>query len=395
MLSKPMLISTWKASRDSKSNPGRPGIDDVTARQFSAKLDSNISDIVRRLSARQFGFSKLRAVFLPKPDTEKERVICIPTVRDRLVQRAIAGHLAANRRFKIENRSSFGYVRGLGPQHAIKRVLQLRSKYEWCLKTDIQSFFDKIPRQPLKEKVAQALRGNSLEPLILRAIDCEVKTTAENREKITKQGLVPGLGIRQGMPLSPLLANFALADFDRHVEGRRINMVRYADDLVLFFRTKDEAREGHKYIGLLLKTFQLSIPEIADGSKSKIVSRSDALDFLGREIVPLGSGGSFVAKVGRRQIDKITMRLRRDYSFAKRSSEGKNFQETVFDLSKSMAAYLGIYRDAFNYLDFSDEMRGLGRSLIVSIFQDLFGREILSSLNPRVEGFWVCQFWMT
>ena len=85
------------------------------------------------------------------------------------------------------------------------------------------------------------------------------------------------------MPLSPILANLALAEFDNQVEHRRIGMVRYADDLVLFFRTKEEAEEGRHYVKLLLATFQLSIPEIASGSKTKIVSRSDSLEFLGRE----------------------------------------------------------------------------------------------------------------
>lgn len=65
-------------------------------------------------------------------------------------------------------------------------------------------------------------------------------------------------------------------------------MVRYADDLVLFFRNKEDALDGRKYLKLLLATFELSIPEIATDSKTKIISRSDPLDFLGREIVHLG-----------------------------------------------------------------------------------------------------------
>jgi RNA-directed DNA polymerase len=387
ILSKAALFNAWKSSRDSTTKAGRPGIDNVTARQFSAKLDSNLDDIARCLREGRYGFSKLRAVFIPKQSSDSERVICIPTVRDRLVQRAIGEHLTSRSVFPINNSSSFGFIRGLGPQSAIKRALELRSKYDWCLKTDIQSFFDKISRPYLKTKVTQALRGNSLESLIFKAIDCEVKTSTENRERLRKQNLTTGLGIRQGMPLSPLLANLTLADFDKHIEHRRIGMVRYADDLVLFFRTKEEAEEGRQYIRLLLATFQLSIPEIANGSKTKIVSRSDPLEFLGREIVFLGSTNSFVARVGERQTNKIKDRLTSEFSFKKRTTDGKNLQDTIVDLSKSIAAYLGIYKDAFNYSQFEAELRGSGRSIVAAIFQDLFGYESLWSLTPEGKKF--------
>lgn len=386
ILSKPALFEAWKASRDSTSVPGRPGIDNVSARQFSAKLDSNLDHIARCLRDGRYGFSRLRAVFIPK-DSDKERVICIPTISDRLVQRAINKHLTAKSAFPIKNDSSFGFIKGLGSKIAINRVLQLRNNYDWCLKTDIQSFFDRVPRLHLKARVTQALRGSSLESLVLEVIDCEVKSTSEVAQKLRKQGLVPGLGIRQGMPLSPLLSNLALADFDKQIERRNIKMVRYADDLVLFFRTKDEAQEGHHYIKLLLATFALSIPEIANGTKTKLVSRSDSFEFLGREIVFLDSADSFVARVSEKQMVKIKGRLARDFSFRNRSAAGKTFQDTIVDLSKSIAAYLGIYKDAFNYPQFEAEMKGLGRSLVAAIFQDLFGLENLQSLTPEARRF--------
>jgi len=218
-------------------------------------------------------------------------------------------------------------------------------------------------------------------------VDPEVKMTSENSERLRKQGLSAGVGIRQGMPLSPLLANLALVDFDKHVEDRRIGMVRYADDLVLFFRTREEAEEGRHYIKLLLATFELSIPEIENGSKTRIISRSDPLDFLGREIVFLGSSNSFVARVGKRQIEKIRGRLTNEFSFKSRSADGRNLQDTIVDLSRSIAAYLGIYRDAFNYSQFETELKGVRRSIIAAIFQDLFGQETLQSLTPAGKEF--------
>src|SRR6185312_8383088 len=102
---------------------------------------------------------------------------------------------------------------------------------------------------------------------------------------------------RQGMPLSPLLANLALADFDHEIADQKIQMVRYADDLILFFESKDAARQGKNLVEEELQKVQVTIPEIAEGSKTAIVHRSEPLQFLGREIVYLGSEHRFVARV--------------------------------------------------------------------------------------------------
>ena len=383
ILSKAALLEAWANSRDSTTKAGRPGTDNESARQFGANLDSNLDYIARQLRDGRYGFSKLRVVFLPKPDSDVERVICIPTVRDRLVQRAIGEHITSKSIFPIYNSSSFGFIKGLGPHDAIRRTLQLRKNYQWCLKTDIQSFFDKISRPLLKKQISKALNGNSLEALVLKAVDCEAKSTSQNKERLRKQGLTAGVGIRQGMPLSPLLANLALAEFDKYIEKRRIGMVRYADDLVLFFRTKDEAEDGRQFIKLLLDTFHLSIPDIAEESKTKIVSKSDPLDFLGREIVFLGAANSFVARVNERQISKIKDKLTREFSFENRAKDESNLQDTIIDLSRSVAAYLGIYKDAYNYRSLEAELKGLRRSVLTSIFRDLFGYECLQALSPK------------
>ncbi len=314
-------------------------------------------------------------------------MICIPTVRDRLVQRVIGQYISAKKLFPIFNSSSFGFIKDRGTREAIEAALKLRERYDWCLKTDIEAFFDKVPRRYLKQCVCECLKVHSLTPLIHNAIDCEAKVTPENRQKLIKQGVKSGIGIRQGMPLSPLLANLALADFDRQISNRKIEMVRYADDLVLFFKNKDDAQAGQKLIKELLQRIQLTIPEIADGSKTVIISRSDPLSFLGREILHLDLENKFVARVATKQIDKIKGRLSDDYSFEHRLKLDKSFQDTIVDLSKSISSYLGIYKDAYNYIYFESELRGQARAIIVKIFKDLFGQQALSALTPDGQKF--------
>ena len=195
------------------------------------------------------------------------------------------------------------------------------------------------------------------------------------------------------MPLSPLLANLALAGFDREVERRRIRMVRYADDLALFFRTKEEANEGRQFITLLLATYKLSIPEIAEGSKTKIISRSDPLNFRTRNCISWLTGylcSQSRHKAGREDQSPTAKRV-----FIWRSLlRGKEFSgDDRRPFKNPIAAYLGIYKDAFNYPAFEAELRGLARLIVVKIFQDLFGQEALNSLSPEGRRFLGMGIW--
>jgi RNA-directed DNA polymerase len=146
ILSKEALRAAWKLSRDSSANAARAGIDGITAQTFAANLDSNLAGLAKRLRSGSWGPTSLRSAFIPKEDSNKERMICIPTVADRLVQRAIVRYLARTQRLPIYNVSSFAFIEDLGTIAAIRRAVELRNQHEWCLKTDIQTFFDNIQR---------------------------------------------------------------------------------------------------------------------------------------------------------------------------------------------------------------------------------------------------------
>src|ERR1700722_12881057 len=231
LLSKKKLHSAWQASRDRSADAGRPGIDNVSAVRFAANLDHNLATLAARIRQGKYGPSPLRPVFVPKPNSEKERMICIPTVCDRLVQRAILEYLVTNKKLPIYNPLSFGFIQGRGTQAAIKAAIDLRRVHGWCLKTDIESFFDRIPRQYLKERLKASLGNHSLVPIISRVIDCEIKPLPFQHAKIEKFGM---------------------------------KMVRYADDLAFFFESKKKAKAGHVFVKGLLESLELTIPELSD-----------------------------------------------------------------------------------------------------------------------------------
>jgi RNA-directed DNA polymerase len=355
--------------------------------QFAARLDSNLKFTADELRFGRYGPSRLRPVLIPKANSDKERLICIPTVRDRVVQRAVANYLVTNKSFPIYNSSSYGFIKGRGTQLAIDQANALRNCYDWCLKTDIEAFFDRIPRQYLKRRVSVALGRHSLVGLISKVVDCEIKADTSVKSKLRKQGVMLGVGIRQGMPLSPILANLALSEFDRRVEQAGMKMIRYADDILMFFSSKDAATEGHQFVKSELKKLELGIPDLSQQSKTAIIAPRQPVEFLGRELIYLGSEDGFVANVSRRQIAKIKARLESDFNYDTRRQARSDFQETMVDLSHSVSAYLGIYKDAHNFFLLESELRTTMRGITAGILTDIFGENALDRVSSDAKEF--------
>jgi hypothetical protein len=190
-----------------------------------------------------------------------------------------------------------------------------------------------------------------------------------------------GTGVRQGMPLSPILANLVLSEFDNRIEKQGMKMVRYADDIAVFFRTKQEAQEGHKIVSETLARIRLSIPGLNDNSKTQLLGPSDPIDFLGREIVRVGSDNQAVWRVAQKQIRKIVKKLEEEYSLQARMRVDSTFQETVIDVWDSISAYFSIYKGAWNFVSLDSALRGVSRKIIGDIFLELFGEQALSRIT--------------
>lgn len=161
---------------DRTNRAGGAGVDNITPKQFAADLDANLDKIREQLQEGSYTFARLKPFFIQKPGSKKERVICVPTVQDRIVQKAIVHYLASTRKLPIYNSSSFGFIKGTGTKEAIQKAVELRSLYDWCIKADIEAFFDRISRPYLKERASAVLKNHSLLPIILSAIDCEIRT---------------------------------------------------------------------------------------------------------------------------------------------------------------------------------------------------------------------------
>jgi retron-type reverse transcriptase len=377
ILSKKRLHATWSASRDASARPAAAGIDKQSAISFSQKLNENIVRIHDEIVNGNFHFSALKPIPIPK-DNGKIRIICIPTVRDRLVQRAIVTWLVEKRRVPHQD---FVYgVKGQGLGRAIKCAITIRSKLEWCVKTDIQSFFDNIQRDKLKSLIEKRLSKSSLIPLLYSAIDREVRS--RNPAQILEAGIRTGIGIRQGMPLSPLLANFSLTKFDAACAKSGIKLLRYADDILAFFADKQKALDGLAHIKDALAELQLEVPELGS-AKTEIIAARDPVTFLGREIVHLDSVGGYVSRVGDKKINAIKTSLTTEFSLKKFIDDGRTVQDAIGNLAGSLRSYLGTYKDAHNFERFNGEIRHHFKAITTGWFIDIFGARAINALSDN------------
>lgn len=196
-----------------------------------------------------------------------------------------------------------------------------------------------------------------------------------------------GVGVRQGMPLSPILANLVLSEFDKKIEKSGLKMVRYVDDIAIFFETKQKAQDGQKVVTDALAAIKLTIPGLAENSKTQLLGPSDPIDFLGWEIVRIGANHEVVSRVAKKQIVKIVRKLEDEYTLRERIKADSNFQETIVEISNSISGYLVVYKNAYNYVSIDSALRSASRKIIGDIFIELFGENALSNITPEEKRF--------
>ncbi len=165
---------------------------------------------------------------------------------------------------------------GFRPGHSTKDTTAivaaaLREGFTHAVETDIESFFDSIAWDRLDGVLGDILpradrRTMALVGALFRA-PVEEGGVVRERER----------GVLQGSPLSPLLANLFLADFDRAIGSRDRRLIRFGDDLIILTRGPEEAERALADVGRELERRGLGMKL----EKTAITSLREGLDFLG------------------------------------------------------------------------------------------------------------------
>ena len=377
------LKKAWLASRDSRGQPRSAGIDGETPAQFARRIDESIQRARSRLFAPTFAYHSLRASFIPKKNGG-ERVISIPTVEDRLIQRVCLAHLQSGDKLKVRNRVSYGFHSGkdTGVRWAVDRAKNLRTQHPWAVKSDIESFFNRIQRSPLKDALKRALGKRAVVPFLLAAIDTEVKVDDDiDAKRLAASDIKSGEGLRQGMPLSPLLSNFVLRSFDLGIIAGNLRMVRYADDLIVFCDSKDEALRALEHISVLLEKLGPTIPPLGNGSKTQIYEPDVSAEFLGFDIAPLGKRYRVLApKIA---WDRAVELSKQFQSFDECRRRSPTLAGALNSLRSKLTSFASTYSIAKNSSQLTYHAENCRRQAAQNLLTSIFGSDVVSKLSAE------------
>ncbi len=255
----------WAAWERVRANNGAAGGDGVSVARFGAGADGRVAKLAEMLRAGRHRPGPSRRVFVPKASGGL-RPLDIPCIADRVVYGATARVLTPLLEAEFED-SSFAYRPGRSVAQAVQRVATLRrAGYTHVVDGDIVRYFERVPHDPLLLRLERLAGEPRLIDLVALMLECHAPE---------------GIGLPQGSPLSPLLANLYLDEVDEAIEGRGVRLVRFADDFVLLCKSADAAGGALERMRALLAERGLEL----HGDKTRIVPFDQGFRFLGHVFV--------------------------------------------------------------------------------------------------------------
>ena len=223
-----------RAYRKVKANKGAPGIDGMDVKALHSYLMENGGQLKQSILDGKYRPNPVRRVEIPKDDGKKKRKLGIPTVVDRVVQQAIAQVLIPIYEAQFSD-NSYGFRPGRSAHDAIRKCQDIVDEgYIYVTDMDLEKYFDTVNHSKLIEVLSRTIKDGRVVSLI---------------HKYLRAGVLAGrsfedseIGVPQGGPLSPLLSNIMLNELDKELERRGHRFVRYADDLMIFSKSRRSAQ---------------------------------------------------------------------------------------------------------------------------------------------------------
>ena len=246
---------------------GAPGVDGVTVKEFASKAEENIATIYLELKEMKYRAGNVRRAHIPKSDRQL-RPLGIPTVRDRVVQSAMA--MIVQKIYEPYFLDvSYGFRPGRSAHDALEAIKTAVDKnpINWIVDVDIRGYFDHVNH----DWMIKFLEHRIADTTMLRLVSKCLKAGILDNGVVTRNEE----GTPQGGPISPLLANIYLHYvldlwFEKQYKPKCLGhsfMVRYADDFVVGFERKEAAKQ---FLDDLKKRFAEFGLEIAE-DKTQIV----------------------------------------------------------------------------------------------------------------------------
>lgn len=229
-----------KAYRQVKKNKGSAGIDRMQVEELLPYLRENGDELRQQLREGKYKPNPVRRVEIPKEEKGKVRKLGIPTVVDRMVQQAIAQELMPLYEAQFSD-NSFGFRPKRGTHDALKRSQKWADEGNvYVVSMDLAAYFDTVNHSKLIEVLSRTIKDGRVISLIHKYLNAGVMEDGGFQR--TEEG------VPQGGPLSPLLGNIMLNELDKELERRGHRFVRYADDCMIFCKSRKAAERTMRNI---------------------------------------------------------------------------------------------------------------------------------------------------
>ena len=327
-----------RAYKQVKRNKGAGGIDGMQVDELLPYLRENQEKLLQSLRDGKYRPKPVRRVEIPK-ENGKTRKLGIPTVVDRLIQQAICQVLTPIFEKQFSD-NSFGFRPKRSTHDALKRCqTNITEGYKYVVDLDLEKYFDTVNQSKLIQLLSETIKDGRIISLI---------------HKFLRAGIMDGgmfedspEGVPQGGPLSPLLGNIMLNECDHELERRGHRFVRYADDLMIFCRSKKAAERTMEHI----------VPYIEKKLFLKVNREKTQVAYIGR-VKYLGYGFYIYKGEGRFRVHPKSIRKLKDkIRDVTGRSNGMGIEERKTRLNQIIRGWVNHFRlaDMKNLLKEMDE----------------------------------------
>jgi len=315
-----------KAYKQVKKNKGSHGVDGMSTDALLEYLKQNGKALREAILDGKHRPSPVRRVEIPK-DNGKKRQLGIPTAVDRVIQQAIMQVLSPLYDATFSE-TSYGFRPKRSAHDALKKSIEYANEgYTYVVDMDLEKFFDVVNQSKMIEILSRTIKDGRVISLIhkyLRAGAIVDKKFEETQ-----------IGLAQGGNLSPLCSNIMLNELDKELERRGIRFVRYADDIMLFARSKRSATRIMAHI----------LPFIENKLKLRVNKEKTKVAYIGH-VKYLGygfyssKGSKIKLKVHRKSIEKMKNRVREITS----RNKGISYEALKLELKQYVRGWVNYFK---------------------------------------------------
>ena len=310
-------------------------MDGLSIEETAAQLRTAWPNIREQILAGTYRPMPVRRVTIAKPEGG-ERELGIPTVMDRLIQQALLQVLQPLLDPTFSEHS-YGFRPGRSAHGAVLEAQSyVQSGRRIVVDVDLEKFFDRVNHDILIGRLRKRIPDGRVIRLIRAYLNSGIMDHGVVQERV--------MGMPQGGPLSPLLANVLLDEVDKELERRGHCFVRYADDCNVYVRSR---KAGERVMALLRRLYgrlRLKINE----------DKSAAASVFGRKFLGysfwVAPGGVIKRKVADKPLKAFKRRIRQ----LTRRSGGRSMQEVAERLRVYVLGWKAYFRLAQTPRVFTD-----------------------------------------